>query len=375
MPRRIRPQPKGQVSLFGSNRPEMKRQNDRWIVTATGTIEQLLNATQRVSDDDYGVDSEVQRPLYKRHCEELAKYYAETEGWIVAPFVFTAEASELEIKDGEFESFKDDFAILDGQHRIQALHIVVDRLSASDGDVAKDKLKSLKESAVPLMFIENRGHSDAAQLFVDLNKNKSVTAAERAYLDGRDPVVNAIRDVLDEMQWVKEHTDRSRTNPEKQSEDVWSLSMLQGIVKTIEVGMTGSMTAAKRRAIGTVAGKAECTKNLSDFLDWLTTSRPEYEALTSSDGAPTVADDRERSYAFERNTMILLAHTWNMAAQNGEDLQALAGRVQNLNILKADSSNDFSRRFQLVDERRRMRSISRGPYDEACEQLRGLSSG
>lgn len=192
MPRPRRQTPSGQMSLFKPAKDAVS-QNSRWIATATTTVQQLVEATKRSPEDEYGQQTETQRPLHKFHCIALATYYRDTPRWIIAPFVFTSETADFTIEDGAFQDLSGTFNILDGQHRIQALHIVNDELRDSQLKADQKKLKNLMDSHISLQFIENRGPNDAAQLFVDLNKGKNISQAELASLDGRDPMSTSSR--------------------------------------------------------------------------------------------------------------------------------------------------------------------------------------
>ena len=60
MPRANRPTPTGQMSLFKVHQ-DAKRQNNRWIVSGTATVGQLLVATEREPEQHYGIQTAVQR--------------------------------------------------------------------------------------------------------------------------------------------------------------------------------------------------------------------------------------------------------------------------------------------------------------------------
>ena len=82
MPRANRPTPTGQMSLFQVHQ-DAKRQNNRWIVSGTATVGQLLAATEREPEEHYGIQTAVQRPLHPGHCLDLARYFKATSNWII----------------------------------------------------------------------------------------------------------------------------------------------------------------------------------------------------------------------------------------------------------------------------------------------------
>ena len=97
-----------------------------------------------------------------------------------------------------------------------------------------------------------------------------MSPSELAYLDGRDPVVNIIRETLEQVEWVKNRTDTARANPDPAGEDVWTVSSLKTVVKALEVGVTAPLPKARRTYLSTDDGKQESVENLSAFLNWAT---------------------------------------------------------------------------------------------------------
>ncbi len=368
MPRPRRQTPTGQMSLFGHH-PDAKRQNNRWVLTATATVEQLLEAVPRAPEDHYGVQTEIQRPLHRAHCYELARHYTQVGNWVIAPFVFTSEATTLDVVDGKFGSLKADVQLLDGQHRTQALHIAVEDLRAENTPHTADKLRVLLESAVVLQFLENFGPSDASQLFVDLNKGKRVTTAELAYLDGRDPMVNIVKAALSATEWVSNRTDTTRANPDPTGSDIFTVGLLKTVVKAIEVGVLTPIPRARRTYLSTDTGKEESVNGLVGFFEWLPTARDEYQYLIDEPDR-FVPDERTRHYAYEPKFIALLADTWSKSVAAGPNVDQLAAAVNGLNIARNDPANDLVRHLDLLDQRGRLRPFNRGPYTEASLRIR-----
>ena len=153
-------------------------------------------------------------------------------------------------------------------------------------------------SHVVLEFIENFGNQDAAQMFVDLNKSKRMSSSELAYLDGRDPVVNIIKDTLSTTDWARERTDTIRSNPASNSSDILTIHNLKTIVKALEVGVKQPFPEARRLYMETPDGKEESIEKLKNFLLWLPTARMEYQNLIDHPET-NVPDERTRHYAYK----------------------------------------------------------------------------
>lgn len=370
MPRPHRRTPQAQLSLFPATEIDAKLQNNRWIAAGTTTIRNLLEATRREPEENYGVQTDVQRPLHKSHCMKIAEYLRTTDQWIMAPFVFTSEGEGLELANGEFSGFTEDFNVLDGQHRIQALHITADNLRYSETQEDRERLHRMESAHIVLQYVQNKGPVDASQLFVDLNRGKAVTSAELAYLDGRDAVVNVIREAIAAIPAVQEHTDRTRASPDRRSNDVWTIATLKTILKAIEVGVKPSLPAARRNHMATEDGKAESVESLEEFLRWLLNCRKEYRQLADQPG-PSVPDENTRHYAYDTKWMALLAETWANAGRNSEDTGALAQYIETVNINRNDAASALTGdRYNLLDERDRMKPLGRGPYAAVSAQIR-----
>ena len=74
MPGRQRKPSMAQMGLFQANNPKFKRQNGRWIATGTISMADLLQATQRRPDSEYGLETDQQRPLNKSHVDQITQY-------------------------------------------------------------------------------------------------------------------------------------------------------------------------------------------------------------------------------------------------------------------------------------------------------------
>ena len=368
MPRPRRSVPQAQMSLF-SQPQGSRRQNNRWIANATVTVEDLLKATERTAEELYGLETDYQRPLDRAHCAAIAKYYLDTNNWIIPPFVFTAQGENLTIEGGEFRNLETGLQILDGQHRVQALHIVHDTLRQAELSNSAEKLDNLVNSHVVLEFMENFGNQDAAQMFVDLNKSKRMSSSELAYLDGRDPVVNVIKETLAKVDWARERTDTIRSNPKADSSDIFTINNLKTIVKALEVGVKQSFPKARKVYMETPDGHEETAEKLRNFLNWLPTAREEFKNLTNNDTL-NVPDEKTRHYAYDLRFIALIAETWSTSMQTEIPQEDLAATVANLNLFKNDAANHLKKDLMLTDDKDRLKAFSTGAYGNASYKIR-----
>ena len=368
MPRPRRSVPQAQMSLF-SQPQGSRRQNNRWIANATVTVEDLLKATERTAEELYGLETDYQRPLDRAHCAAIAKYYLDTNNWIIPPFVFTAQGENLTIEGGEFRNLESGLQILDGQHRVQALHIVHDTLRQAELSNSAEKLDNLVNSHVVLEFMENFGNQDAGQMFVDLNKSKRMSSSELAYLDGRDPVVNVIKETLAKVDWARERTDTIRSNPKADSSDIFTINNLKTIVKALEVGVKQSFPRARKVYMETPSGHEETAEKLQHFLNWLPTAREEFKNLTDNDTL-NVPDEKTRHYAYDLRFIALIAETWSTSMQTAIPQEDLAATVANLNLFKNDAANHLKKDLMLTDDKDRLKAFSTGAYGNASYKIR-----
>ena len=372
MPRRIRKPSPAQPSLFSAVSPDFKTQNNRTIAVATVTIGNLLQNIPKSPDTDYGVATESQRALNQRHCVDISRYFTNTPDWVVGPIILTGDNTRLNIESGNIQAFPPDLQVLDGQHRIQGLHLAVQILqqrSENGDDKAKAALDNLLNSYIPVAFYSNNGPADQGQIFSDLNKTRAVSAAERSYLDNRDPVNNVARDALAAIPWVADHTDNYQANPGKESTDIFTPDIGKQLVRTIKKGPGKRLSTAERNRLHDQPDKQEASDALTDFLNFLPQARPEFEAVANgnSNGIP---DDRDRSYVYDRSFLNFIAHTFANAQEMGKDLARLAQYIYNLNLVRSNSSNDLGPQgIELLNDKRRMLPLSHPAYEAAYDRI------
>ena len=363
-----RKQPTASMGLFDYSKDRAK-QNGRWTASGTATIGQLLEATEKIADAEYGRPTETQRPLHKNHCEEIRRYYRDSRNWVIPAFVFTSESGHIDVEDGKFNEFTGGFHILDGQHRVQALHLLKEELESKSDDESQKKLEELLESSVGLQYIENRGTLDTAQMFVDLNKSRRITATELTFLDSRNPIVNAVRECLKNVPWAQEVTDTTRTKPLEDSNNALTGTTLMNLMKAIESGVKGPMPRAIRKRIETEEGRQEAAGKLGAFLEWLADARLEWNKLKRGETGNTPYE-RARSYAYEGRFLQLMAQTWGNSKDTGPEEEKLTRAVGMMNLLKSDKANDLNRQLGLVDDRGNLLPPTKVSYADASLAIR-----
>lgn len=370
MPPKRDTKPKASMGLFDSPTDSFNsvKQNTRWVAFGSTKIRDLLEHTSRMPEEHYGVATEIQRPLDKKHSEEIKNYYRDTPNWVIPPFVFTTDSGSLEMKEGAFTGFNSDLDILDGQHRIQALHLLRDELAAQ-GEEGAEKLNQLLESSVGLQYVENRNPYDASQLFVDLNKTRKVSEAELMFLDSRDPVVNTVKQTLTDNGWINSITNTKVKVPAPSGNDILTVHVLsRNILKTIEVGLKGRITKPVKDKMEGESGRAETSGKLAAFLEWLADSRAEWNLLRTGE-ATDIPYEKTKHYAYDTPFLLLMAQAWTNSRDNGPDTGLLSSATESLNLTRSDPNSDMHQ-LGLVSENGRLKPVSKGDYNGASVLIR-----
>lgn len=120
------------------------------------------------------------------------------------------------------------FLINDGQHRKAAIEEAIKEES------------SLGNETISVVFFEDKGLERSQQMFTDLNKHAVKTSNSIATLyDSRDELAVVTKQVIAEIPFFNQYTDKERDNLGKNSSKLFTLNTLykanRRIIKTIEV--------------------------------------------------------------------------------------------------------------------------------------------
>ena len=182
-------------------------------------------------DDEYVLpEYRAQRKLNEARIPVICKYILDNR----ESYVFSALAASI---DGEFE-FKSDtsnpdvgtlevsidakFLINDGQHRKSSI------MEAMREDT------SLGEETIPIVFFADKGLARSQQIFTDLNKNAVKTSNSISELyDSRDEIAVITRNVVWNIDFLDNYTDKERDNLGKFSSKLFTLNTFYTANKTI----------------------------------------------------------------------------------------------------------------------------------------------
>lgn len=182
-------------------------------------------------DDEFVLpEYRAQRRLNEARIPVICKYILDNR----ESYVFSALAASI---DGEFE-FRSDgsnpdvgtlevsmdakFLINDGQHRKSSI------MEAMHED------PSLGEETIPIVFFADKGLARSQQIFTDLNKNAIKTSNSISELyDSRDEIAVLTRNVVWNIEFLDNYTDKERDNLGKFSSNLFTLNTFYIANKTI----------------------------------------------------------------------------------------------------------------------------------------------
>ena len=182
-------------------------------------------------DDEYVLpEYRAQRKLNESRIPIISKYILDNRD----TYVFSALAASI---DGEF-TFKSDsinpdvgtlevsmdakFLINDGQHRKSSI------LEAMREDI------SLGEETISIVFFSDKGLARSQQIFTDLNKNAVKTSNSISELyDSRDEMAVITRNVIWNIEFLNNYTDKEKDNLGKYSSNLFTLNTFYSANKII----------------------------------------------------------------------------------------------------------------------------------------------
>lgn len=174
------------------------------------------------NEDEYvSPEYRAQRKLNESRIPVISKYITDNRD----SYVFSALAASI---DGEFEfheniegmgtgvlevSMDARFLINDGQHRKAA---ILDALNEDN---------SLGNETISVVFYEDQGLSRSQQIFTDLNKHAVKTSNSIAELyDSRDELAVVNRNVISQVKFLNEYTDKEKDILGKYSSNLFTLN-------------------------------------------------------------------------------------------------------------------------------------------------------
>lgn len=253
----------------------------------------------------------AQRKLNETRIPDITKYILDNRN----SYVFSALSASI---DGDFifnenpeypstgileVDMNSKFLINDGQHRKHALE-----------EAIKEDPTLLNET-ISIVFFEDQGLKRSQQMFTDLNKHAVKTSNSIATLyDSRDPLAVITTELINEIEFFSQYTDKERDNLGKNSANLFTLT---------------NMYKANSKIVGSeVSGNID-KKFLFEYWKTITDNITEWNELLNRE--ITKKDLRENYIITLNVTMIALGKLGALFYNNRElDYKTILKRLQTI---------------------------------------------
>lgn len=202
-----------------------------------GEIEEYL---PRRLPEDFAKLLETNRPIDPKRATLITEYISEQENWVLQPITLATneELAEYDEKNGmltvkEGAGEPDRFRIIDGQHRRQAIHQLLekDRTASADNRSGWET----QEMGITL-YVENTPKK-LRQMFADIAETKPIDRATKVRFNTGDPFNNISLSVETESQLLKDRINTARPTTQIGKDTTILTSMeLKDIVSIIATG-------------------------------------------------------------------------------------------------------------------------------------------
>ena len=342
---RTRQPAKNQLS-FSFNIDKARKQGGRTIAVATATIETILKAFPPISQDEYGLMADHQRPIDALHIKNIAASCTSDPNAVFGTLVFTGREDAFNIENAEID-FQDltanTLSILDGQHRVQAFHVATDEMrgSAYSKNVSAE---TFLQQSIGIQFIQNTGDQDTRDLFVSLNKGKAVNAVVLAYMQNDNPFASAVKTALKDLPWLNPHVELGQRFATGNNRHLISLTSLAGAAVNLKVGIGRNADKAARKQVRSDEGQAILIEQFKAWANWLRDARVEYD---ETDENTDFGLTRFASYACHWQFINLTADLFQRTVDAGKDTGQLQEIVRSMNLNIPDINNNM-RELELI---------------------------
>ena len=330
------------------------QQSGRTVWNVHLTVDELLKVAPIRDQDSMTLFTETNRPVTTRHRDGIVKFLTEYTDWALPPVALAARPGQI-TNNGNAVSLPADGSInvLDGQHRVQALHQRQARLADQqaadpDGQAQGERAKLLAEG-IPVIIYEVNSNEEQAQLFSWFGRSRSVEGAIREYYDRSDPYGASSKEAIVGSSTLNGRVTWHTASVPKKGEEANALLTfreLKSLATAIENGIRRPPTPEQRKACREDKALEALTNDLVEFFDdFLPSCTPVYTELKGN-----IRHDRAISHALHPQTLRLIGNTWaRWKRDRNQGPQNLREVVSNLNMRMADPGNDLIGRLALMD--------------------------
>lgn len=316
-------------------------QGDRIVYSFNMTFGEIEQHLQRRLPEDFAKMLETNRALDAKRVNGLEKYLSDTpNGWVLQPITLAVGPEQVQFHpNGEDagtltlnHNSQNPIRIIDGQHRRQAIHQLLDKESATGVVNGPKPWRDCRIGAT--LFVEN-APKKLRQMFADIAEAKPIDKATRTRFNTNDPFNNIALSVEADAQLTKDRINTAKTATAVNKDETLLTSMeLKDTVSILLNGKPVSKpTPQMSLEFSNEERESESIELAIRFLDeFCPTVHSDFAALRDNEITPTeLSLKRQNNLLLYPQTIMFLAHCYQAAGENapgGHRAGPILGRAE-----------------------------------------------
>ena len=327
-------------------------QNGRHGWATNLPVRELLELVPPRDPSQWALYTEANRPLIERHVRSISDYLERTANW-APPTITLACSTGLIDHDSEcIRLAAEQFNVLDGQHRLEALNQTLRRLTCEREDEPQEAdteasgpnpAETLLSQEIPITVMEVSSVEDQRQLFAWFARSRAVDASTRTYMDQSDPYNNAARSAMQVSNHLKRLTTYEIARIRTGTNYLTTLTQLKELGEVIITGIQRGPNRIDRQKMEDQGQQALVADRLMTFFDaFLPGWGEKYAILYRADfPATSIPILRNDSLAYDHQILRLLANAWaRWTIDQGHQPGDMASVIAALDLKKSNPQND-----------------------------------
>ena len=320
-------------------------QGTRTVYNFTMTFQEVEENLRRRLPEDFAQMLETNRAMDPKRVSALEKYLTDTPDWVLQPLTLAASASATDFSPngtdpgcGHLTLNHDDdtpIRIIDGQHRRQAIHQLIDKEQAAVAATQAQNWRG-QEIAVTL-FIEDASKK-LRQMFADIAEAKPIDRATRTRFNTSDPFNNIAQSVEADSQLLRTRIDTAKTTTQiARSEYLMTGSELKDIVSILLTAKTmNKPTGQMALEFSTPQKEEESIELCISFLDsFLPNVHDDLSNIFKGELSPTeLSIKRQNNLLLYPQVVMFLAHCYGPTDGDAQGVAALTAYISDQDFEK-----------------------------------------
>ena len=325
-------------------------QNGRHGWTTNLTVRELLELVPPRDPSQWALYTEANRPLIERHVRTISDYLERTAHWALPPITLACSTGMIDHESDCIKLTAEQFSVLDGQHRLEALNQTLSRLTSDreeeESEAGADKpnpAETLLAQEIPITVMEVSSVEDQRQLFAWFARSRSVDASTRTYMDQSDPYNNAARSAMQASNHLKRLTTYEIARIRAGTNYLTTLTQLKELGEVIITGIQRGPNRIDRQKMEDQGQQALVADRLMTFFDaFLPGCGEKYAILYRADFPLTsIPILRNDSLAYDHPILRLVANAWaRWTIDQGQQPGDMATVIAALDLKKSNPEND-----------------------------------